>query len=155
MLEGDTPESRQWRTEVDPYYARKFGIPGYTPRLALQRLGTECLRQGLADNVWVEAAMHVVDSNPDTKFVISDARFMNEVNAVKERGGVVVHVTRGPAHVEAATVKMEKGELHRSEHMTLSNAFNGVPHVVFHNTSTIADLERQVAEWCGEGNTEG
>jgi hypothetical protein len=158
MLEGDTPESRHWREQTDPHYACKFGIPGYTPRLALKRLGTECVRHNLADNAWVEACMHVVDANPDKRFVISDARFMNEVNAVRARGGTVVHVTRGPKHVAEAMVKMKNGTLHKSEHMTLSNEY--VPDVVLNNTGSIADLERTVTGWFedsrdGDDNKEG
>ena len=43
-LEGVTPESRAWRERVDTWWSEHLGIPNFTPRLALQLLGTEVFR---------------------------------------------------------------------------------------------------------------
>lgn len=139
MLEGATPESREWRGKVDPYYADKLGNPDYTPRLALQLMGTECMRNGLHTNIWVVAAMAEVDAHPDLKVVIADARYPNEVQAVKDRGGVVIHVTRGPEHEAAAQKKLEEGTLHKSEHMTLAPDYKA--DITISNTGTLEELK--------------
>ena len=139
MLEGDTPESRAWRKKVDPYYSDKLGIPDYTPRMALQLMGTECMRKGLHQNIWVVAVMAEVDAHPDRKVVIADARFPNEVQAVKDRGGVIIHVTRGPEHEAAAQKKLEEGALHKSEHMTLAPDYKA--DITISNTGTLEELK--------------
>ena len=41
MLEGDTVPSRDFRETADIYWTRKLGIDNFTPRLALQLLGTD------------------------------------------------------------------------------------------------------------------
>lgn len=83
-----------------------FGWDGYknTPygpeiRRLLQRLGTEAGRQTLGENIWVDAALTGFEE--DAKIVVTDCRFPNEAQAIKERGGVVVRIERdgiGPAN---------------------------------------------------------
>jgi hypothetical protein len=77
----------------------------------LQKLGTEAMRNGLHTNVWVNALF--ADYVPNWKFegegieiddvslikaypnwIITDMRFPNEMEAVKERGGITVNVIR-------------------------------------------------------------
>lgn len=79
----------------------------------LQILGTEGLRQGLHKNVWVNAlfadyrraAKLVPSDNTSSDYkveyigdypnwVISDCRFKNEAQAIKDRGGYVVRIDR-------------------------------------------------------------
>lgn len=61
-------------------------------RRLLQRLGTEAGRQTLWDSIWIDAALAGHDD--DAKIVISDARFFNEFDAIKERGGKVWRIER-------------------------------------------------------------
>ena len=75
----------------------------------LQKLGTDGLRNGLHSNVWVNALMseyvinkehfndiangrEVGDGYPN--WVVTDTRFPNEAEAVKQKGGIVVRVNR-------------------------------------------------------------
>jgi hypothetical protein len=60
-------------------------------RRLLQVMGTEAGRQVLGDNIWVDAVLNKVGSRD---VVITDCRFPNEAQAVKERGGHVVRVVR-------------------------------------------------------------
>ena len=53
MLEGDTPESREWREKVDPWWTQRLGYE-VSPRLILQRMGTEATRNAIADNIWIQ-----------------------------------------------------------------------------------------------------
>jgi hypothetical protein len=83
----------------------EYGWDGYkdTPyvneiRPLLQRLGTEAGRQVINDTIWIDAALNGLD--PQGRYVVSDARFPNEAEAIKSRGGVVWRVIRrnnGPA----------------------------------------------------------
>lgn len=60
-------------------------------RRLLQVMGTEAGRQVLGDNIWVDTVLNQV-GNRDV--VITDCRFPNEAQAVKDRGGFVVRVAR-------------------------------------------------------------
>lgn len=63
----------------------------------LQILGTECMRSNLHKNVWVNALMADYVKSKEGNYpswVITDARFENEAEAIKKRGGVIVRVNR-------------------------------------------------------------
>ena len=86
---------------------------GMTYREFLQKLGTEAMRDGLHKNVWINAlfadykrGLELVKSdNPkyDLKaeevgeypnWLITDMRFPNEMDAVKDKGGITIRVNR-------------------------------------------------------------
>lgn len=94
MLEGTTPETRKQREENDAYWSSKLGL-GYdlSPRLALQRMGTEAGRNVFGENLWVNALFRKL--KPDGKYVISDVRFPNEIIAIKNSGGKILRCKRG------------------------------------------------------------
>jgi len=58
----------------------------------LQRLGTDSIRDYLHLNTWVNALM--CDYSVDSKWVISDCRFPNELQAVKDKNGITIRVNR-------------------------------------------------------------
>lgn len=60
-------------------------------RALLQRLGTDCGRNLLGENVWVDAVMSDL---PDGDVVITDVRFPNEAKAVRDAGGAVIRIGR-------------------------------------------------------------
>lgn len=95
MIEGNTPESREWRETSDPWWTDELGYE-FTPRLAMQRVGTDCMRRGLDDQIWVKFVKKQLVDNPETNFVIPDVRFYNERDLVREMGGQVWRVKRGP-----------------------------------------------------------
>jgi hypothetical protein len=75
-------------------------------RRLLQRLGTEAGRQTLWDSIWIDAALTGLPQ--DAKVVVSDARFFNEFDAVRERGGEVWRIERegvGPANDHASEME--------------------------------------------------
>ncbi len=94
LLEGNTPESRQWRETPDTYWSEELGTE-FTPRSAMQRLGTDCIRKGLADDIWVLIMKQTLQQQPDTNFVIPDVRFFNERDLLRDMGGEIWQVKRG------------------------------------------------------------
>lgn len=94
MLEGNTGESRAWREKVDPYWSTETGKP-ITPRLVLQLFGTDCMRNGFFDGIWVSLVKKQLLENPDSNFVIPDVRFENEANMIRSIGGKLWRVKRG------------------------------------------------------------
>ena len=97
MLEGDTVESRDFRETPDMFWTKKLGVPHFTPRLALQLLGTEVLRNHFDQDIWLNSLEYRIRKQnanaPCT--VVSDARFRNELDLIKNMGGVVIWVQRG------------------------------------------------------------
>ncbi len=94
MLEGDTDRSRLWREEVDDFWTKETGRK-ITPRLVLQEFGTDCMRNGFFDGVWVSLVkQHMID-NPHYNYVIPDVRFPNEMTMIRGLNGVVWQVRRG------------------------------------------------------------
>jgi len=77
-----------------------------TPRKLLQLIGTECGRDIIHPDIWVNATMAeykpkrsvhnaagvYTDVNPN--WAITDVRFPNEVKAIKDRGGIIIKVNR-------------------------------------------------------------
>jgi hypothetical protein len=85
-------------------------IQKMTPRLLLQLLGTECGRNIIHPNIWINALFSEyvkkenikINSSVDEipvkfnypKWIITDCRFPNELQAVKDRGGITIRVNR-------------------------------------------------------------
>lgn len=95
MLEGTTSESRAWREQDDKWWSEKLGRP-FSPRLALQLMGTEAGRDVFHPDLWVHTVMRRCENAPWNNYVIADVRFPNEIKAIKDSGGKVVRVRRGP-----------------------------------------------------------
>jgi hypothetical protein len=95
LLEGRTRQSREWREQVDPWWAERLNMPNLTPRWVLQYWGTEVVRKGFHDNTWIASLENKIRKSQDD-IVISDCRFPNEIDAIKRAGGVVIRVVRGP-----------------------------------------------------------
>lgn len=97
LLEGNTPEAREWRETVDEWWANKLGIPDFTPRWMLRNFGTELMRRHFHQDVWINNVERRVLDMGDTPVVVFDGRFPNEIDLVtKALGGTSIRVKRGP-----------------------------------------------------------
>ena len=94
MLEGDTLESRAWREQPDAWWSAQFGRE-FSPRLALQLMGTEAGRDVFHPDLWVHTVLRRCEQAPYNNYVIADVRFPNEIKAIREAGGIVIRVKRG------------------------------------------------------------
>lgn len=99
MLEGETAESRIWREQVDEWWASKLNIPNFSPRYAMQIMGTDVLRNHFNENLWFLTLENRIRKNPDQHVVISDVRFPNELKFIQDNGGIMVRINRGPQPV--------------------------------------------------------
>ena len=95
LLEGRTAEAREWREQVDTWWAQCLNMPKLTPRWVLQYWGTEVCRQGFHDDIWIASVENKMRKTADN-IVISDVRFPNEIRAIHNAGGKVIRVKRGP-----------------------------------------------------------
>jgi hypothetical protein len=128
LLEGDSEASRAFREKVDPWWSEKFGYD-VTPRLMLQKMGTEACRNNLSDNIWVSALEKRIQGYQDV--VISDVRFPNEIDFIRSVGGKIIRVKRGDDPSLEAQQKMHVSE----------TAWNYVvPDAIIDNNGTLNDL---------------
>ena len=67
MLEGRTAQAREWREQVDSWWANRLNMPDLTPRLMLQLWGTEVCRSGFHDDIWIAS---IENKNLDKKYWI-------------------------------------------------------------------------------------
>lgn len=107
LLEGDSNASRTFREKVDPWWSMKLGYE-VTPRLILQKMGTEACRHGIADNIWIAALEKRIQGYDNV--VISDCRFPNEIDFIRSVGGAVIRVKRGEEPTEEELAKMHISE---------------------------------------------
>lgn len=83
-----------------------------TVREFLQKLGTDGLKDGLHQNVWINALLsdYVIDNitNQYPNWIVTDVRFPEEADAIKKLGGKVVRVIRNN---EVGVSKQHRSEI--------------------------------------------
>lgn len=106
-----------------------------TPRKILQYFGTEIVRNQFGnliekpENYWINLIEKIITDNPETSYVVTDVRFNNEVEFIKNLGGTIVEVKR-PG--------IEPCNKHPSE-----SGVKGVD-IVIDNDGTLEDLKSKV-----------
>ena len=156
MLEGRTKQSREWRETKDEWWSKRLKRE-ITPRWVLQYWGTEVVRKGFHDDMWVASLENRLRSSTDD-IVITDCRFPNEIKAIRNAGGRVIRIKRGtePEWYDAAKSvnkgpsrnmswalskqKMEKLGVHASETAWVGSKFDAV----LNNDGTLDELYTQV-----------
>jgi len=159
LLEGRTKQAREWREQVDPWWAERLNMPNLTPRLMLQLWGTEVCRKGFHDDIWIAALENKLRTSTDD-IVISDCRFPNEIKSIKNAGGIVVRVVRGPepewydaavsvnagpngnASWSISKSRLEKLGIHASETSWVGTQFD----TVLDNNGSLDDLYVQIRD---------
>ena len=145
MLEGDTDESRTWREQRDDFWSAETKME-VTPRLVLQLFGTDCMRNGFDDGVWVSLLKKTILDNPGN-YVVPDVRFENEISMLRDIGGEVWEVKRGADPqwlIEYESTGVEP-TVHASEWKWIKSKKD----LVIENNSTLAELNRQVLSHLG------
>ena len=151
MLEGDTDESRNWREQPDDFWTQETGR-NITPRIVLQEFGTECMRDGFDDSIWVSLLKKQMLDNPGD-YVVPDVRFRNEQDMIRELGGEIWRVQRGdvPEWYGCAMLDnttggnlMESYDVHVSEYkwIDMNNKFNST----IYNNNTIENLTQDTTK---------
>jgi hypothetical protein len=160
LLEGRTKESRAWREQVDTWWAKRLKMPHLTPRYVLQVWGTEVARKSFHDDIWIAALENKLRKTKDD-VVISDCRFPNEIKSIKNAGGIVIRVVRGPepAWYNAALSanrgpegnitwalsrkQLENSKVHASETAWIGTKFDAV---IDNNADGLDNLYRQIKD---------
>ena len=93
MLEGRTAESRAWREQPDEWWSNRLDRD-ITPRYILQYWGTEVIRQGFHDDMWIASLENKIRASRDN-IVITDCRFPNEISGLKQQCAKIIWIQRG------------------------------------------------------------
>lgn len=151
MLEGRTKAAREWREQIDPWWAERLDMPNLTPRWILQYWGTEVCRRGFHDDIWIASLENKLRNSKDD-IVISDCRFPNEIKSIKDAGGTIVWVKRGelPAWYNLAMganqghnlaiQELKRAGIHASETAWIGTEFD----YVLENNSSIDELYAKI-----------
>jgi hypothetical protein len=157
LLEGRTKEAREWRERVDPWWAERLNMPNLTPRWVLQYWGTEVCRKAFHDDIWIASLENKLRNSKDD-IVISDCRFPNEIKSIKNAGGIVIRVVRGPepewynaavaynrgpdgnSQWSLSKKVLDESKVHASEYSWVGTNFDAI----MQNNGSIDDLFAQV-----------
>jgi hypothetical protein len=127
-------------------------MPDLTPRWVLQYWGTEVMRRGFHDDIWIASIENKIRNLQDN-VVISDCRFPNEISSIRSSGGLIVRTCRGPEpewynfalqenleNSEAAKWELIKRKVHASETAWIGTEFDHV----LNNNGSMDELYAQV-----------
>ena len=126
----DRSDFHGWEVETNRMTVREF----------LQKLGTEAMRDGLHQNVWVNKLIREYDHlnklirhkpvNMFPRWIITDTRFPNEYAALKEK--------------EALFIKIERPGLELNNHPSETSLDNHEFNYVIHNSGDIYHLKEEL-----------
>lgn len=105
LLQGETNESRDWREQPDTWWEAQLNWlskdnpfyqfhPRFTPRVALQLMGTNIIRETFNDNMWILRFRKELLKLKDEKIVLTDVRFINELDEIRKNDGIIIRVKR-------------------------------------------------------------
>lgn len=142
ILAGVDParfEDQEFKKQISPF--------GMTYRELLQKVGTEAMRDQIHTDVWVRALFAEFvkeatkwDSDGSTtleaypNWIITDVRFPNEADAIRERGGIMIRIFRNLGGPQTQT------DLHPSETALDDYDFD----ITINNNGSLEDLKEQV-----------
>lgn len=93
---------------------RQFPDSQVTIRTALQTLGTEWGRDLIDPNIWVNYAKRRI-ARTKGNVIISDVRFENEAQMIRDAGGVIVHIRdnkkRSDSHASEQPIEFQSKDI--------------------------------------------
>lgn len=142
LLEGDTIISREFREKPDDWWGEKLNIDDFTPRKALQLIGTDIFRELFNHDIWVFIIEKIIVNNPDKNYVISDCRFPNEINMIKKHNGKIIHILRNIPDwyydYKNNILNINDIQIHKSELLWIKENFD---YEIKNNFNSINDFE--------------
>ena len=112
-----------------------------TVREMLQKIGTNCLRNNLHKDVWINAlfadyrASTAMAAPAQSQWIITDVRFPNEAKAILDRGGILIRMLRTVDNPNAT---------HESE--TALDDWTNWSHVIDNRDMTLEQLQEKVKQ---------
>lgn len=114
-------EDHELKEAVDPRW-------GFSPRYAMQRLGTNAIRENFGKDFWIKRLAHQLPAQGNV--VITDVRFDNEAEFVRSNHGYVVKIARSG--------------LAQDDHLSESGIDPSLVSCTVLNDSSVEDLAQRV-----------
>jgi hypothetical protein len=121
---------------VDAYWEDKQ----LTARDLMQLIGTDLFRK-LNNNVWVNALINKIKKSKLQVVIVSDCRFPNEIEAIKNNGGIVFRLNRNPhksEHISESILDACRYDWNNfnaiinNEHMTVREQYDKLKKLMLH-----------------------
>jgi hypothetical protein len=96
-----------------------FDGKNMSSREILQFIGTDIFRT-LKPNIWVDATIKKIQKERPKLAIITDCRFPNEVQSIKDNGGKVLRLTRDPHHsdhISESVLDMDRYNWNNFDHI--------------------------------------
>ena len=171
ILTGPYSTEEEAKKVLIKHFGEECHIETYilTPRLLLQIIGTECIRDKVHPNAWVNALFadykakwvptgdSVAEEDVSIEkeypnWIITDVRFPNELEAIKKRGGISIRVNRNPINITVEGQKLHVNQedynkhiLKKEEHPSETALDNAEFDYIIENNSSIEDLIHTVS----------
>jgi len=103
----------------------------------LQKIGTNVMRDYFDKDIWIKSLLLELEQN-DGNYIISDCRFKNEAQAVKDIGGIVIRINR----TNNDTALNSKRDLNHPSEIDLDD-YTGFDFII-ENDGTLEDLDIKI-----------
>ena len=155
-LEGISELDREWRNQIDPWWAQQLNMPDLTPRKMLQQIGTDLFRDHFHNDIWIASLENKLQKYSEN-IVVTDCRFPNEIEAIRKLGGIIVRVKRGiepewfndalylnqnpnTKYQDFLQDRLDRNNIHSSEIAWIGTEFD----YILENDKSLVDLYLQV-----------
>jgi hypothetical protein len=127
-------EKRRYGMSADFFY--EVLMEKTTPRILLQKIGTDLFRNQLHPNIWLNSFFS--NYTEDCNWIITDSRFKNDKELVEKMGGITIRVNRKSKVLPCVG--------HEFQHSSETELDNETFKYVIENDGTIGDLIEKVRE---------
>jgi hypothetical protein len=148
--------------EMEDHKLKETFIPrlNCTPRYILKHIGTELFRDRLKDaapalpygSIWLDLGREWLQEHEEQNQVVSDARFVNEIDMIHSIGGIVIGIDRseeqesGPGLGKSWYTRLYEYVCGPTTHASEQTCFEKCD-VVIRNTGTIEELQSKIDEF--------
>jgi hypothetical protein len=115
----------------------------------LQVFGTDVCREFLPkkipqmDNIWIHCFEIFCSQNRDTNIIVSDVRFVNEAESIRNLGGIIIEIQR-PDNESDEWENVSVNDY--KEHISESESAFITPDFILQNDSDIENLTRELTK---------
>jgi len=119
----------------DPILKEKIDIRwNKSPRQLLQLIGTDIVRKYIDENFWIKHFNFYIDKNEHKNIIVSDVRFINELNEIKNKNGILIKINRNEINKNLNDNHISETELdnYNEYDFIINNNFNSLDEYVNH-----------------------
>lgn len=107
-----------------------------------QKVGTEAIRNNIHPNAWVLSLFGTYNEDKDF-WIVTDVRFKNEANIIKEKGGIVIRLNGDPLNCRVGDNRnmSHQSEIDLDDYEGFDYVYDNVPPI-----SNLGEFVRKIAK---------